>query len=78
MIVVKVEIWPGGDKLRRKTLKELRVANMSNLAEVSNYKYVLTDPANDLLPEKVGYVEGHRRSDGVVKLLGKVFQAVLG
>ena len=38
MLVVKVEIWPGGEKAARRTLGQLQIWNVSDLAPVSDYK----------------------------------------
>jgi hypothetical protein len=72
MIVVKVELWPAGDAKRAKTLKELLIANQSQLAEVSDYAFAVYD-GEEQLPERGGHVR-HTRADGVMKLLAHVWK----
>lgn len=38
MIVVKLELWPGGDKNRAIDLGSAEIANVSNLADLSAYE----------------------------------------
>ena len=63
VLVVTVEVWPDGDLLRRRVIGTMNLANVSQLADVSNY---------------VGYrdgreivVEGHERAEGAWALVRK-------
>ena len=38
MLVVTAEIWPGGDPVHKIEIGTITAANISNLAEVSNYE----------------------------------------
>lgn len=41
MIVVKVEMWPGGDKSRKRSLGSMSIANVSGNDKLANYIYEL-------------------------------------
>lgn len=67
MMVVSVEIWPGGDMLRRKVIHTINIANISKgLPEISDYEYVIDEGDVEFLSE------GHNRNDGALILLHKI------
>ncbi len=68
MLVVTVEVWPGGDVLRRHVIGTMNLANVSELDEVSNYEGCL-DGAHSFT------VRRHRRSDGAWSLVRKALKA---
>jgi len=68
MLVVRVEIWPGGWEWEGRELGRLALANVSGLAEVSDYVAVLVGP-DARVADRV--VFGHRRSDGFWALIGR-------
>lgn len=72
MMVVKVEVWPGGDESRAKEIDRLYIWNVSRLAEVSDYRYTDEDPRGRQgdIPW-AGWVRGHRRIEGAFALLHK-------
>ena len=73
MLVVKVEIWPGGDGDRAEILGVAALANVSDLAGASDYVVVGGDHhGNDL----EGLVRGHIRSDGIWPLVAAVGRAM--
>lgn len=72
MLVVKVEIWPGGDEETAKEIGRMGIANVSNLREMSNYVAVLKD---DTGKEDLRVVERHPRSAGFEELLLRVLQS---
>jgi len=37
MLVVTIDLVPGGDESCRRTIGSMRIANLSNLAEASDY-----------------------------------------
>lgn len=43
MLVVKVELWPGGDGSRAMELGRMGVMNVSDLADVSSYNYAIKE-----------------------------------
>ncbi|SHI08088.1 hypothetical protein SAMN05443248_8013 [Bradyrhizobium erythrophlei] len=46
MLRVTVEIWPGGDKTRARSLAIANVANLSDLANVSDYAVSVSEGYN--------------------------------
>jgi hypothetical protein len=48
MIVIKIELWPGGCEARKRQLADARIANVSNLAEVSDYMIEAREGQNEL------------------------------
>jgi len=64
MLVVNVEVWPGGDIRRRRVISVMGLANISELAETSDYEGYIDGK----------YVEyhGHQRSDGTWELIRKL------
>ena len=79
MIFVKVEVWPGGDSLHAVTIAGATIANVSGLADVSDYACVVRAEGHDELgiPLSTGSVliKGHERKAGVLELLRRVFAA---
>lgn len=75
MLVVHVEIWPGGDPMAKRQIGMLTVANVSALADVSDYKFLATDGRSR---DKTGEVKGHPRAEGFWKLLRRVLEQVTG
>lgn len=63
MLTVTIEIWGGGSPLRRRVIGILSLANVSDLAEESDYEgYLDGEPIE---------VKGHNRADGAWKLIQK-------
>jgi hypothetical protein len=46
MLVVKVELVPGGFEPMRRTVASMRIWNLSDLADVSDYRVEGTERAN--------------------------------
>lgn len=86
MIVVKVELWPGGDESRKVDLGTAEIANISGLADVSSYSVRLLkgkayspNGAGQLYKE--GRVDGYPRRDrrwGPWELLALALEATVG
>ena len=74
MIVVKVELWPGGDEATAREIHRLGIANVSNLREVSSYLVVAKEDNGN---ETHRLVEGHPRSEGVEALISRAIEAPL-
>jgi len=76
MMVVKVEIWPGGDATRPYEIGRMEVANESNLAEVSDYSARIVQLATERLGvpaiDAEVTVAQHPRSDGPWALVKRV------
>ena len=76
MILVTIQLLPGGDASRAKTIGTIKLANVSGLAPTSNYVCLVEttgcpelkiDPVNRKL-----VVKAHHRSAGVLRLLARV------
>ena len=74
MMVVKVELWPGGYEDRAWEVGRLGLANVSDLVEVSDYVAVLVRKVPGFDEEEVTtrFVAGHRRSDGFEPLVARL------
>jgi hypothetical protein len=75
MIQVNVEIWPGGFREARRTIAQMRIANVSDLAAVSDYRVLMTEdgttPSGKPATKRAFDVRGHLRDDGVWALIAK-------
>jgi hypothetical protein len=73
---ITIEIWPGGDKTRARAIALANVANVSDLAEVSDYAVSVTEGGNPIscTPpwSRRGYVFQHDRRSSVWALVAKV------
>lgn len=73
MLVVKVEVWPGGDESRAREIERLYAGNISSLADVSDYIYRFGD--RDWMDGNSAHVFGHRRSDGAWELVRRILES---
>lgn len=78
MLVVKLELHPGGDASRAREIGRMEIANVSELAPVSDYRVAVTKRwmvGNEETSE-TGYFEicSHRRSDGAWTLVRRAFE----
>lgn len=73
MLVVKVEIWPGGSKENGYEVGRLSAANISDCADVSSYEIGLSDRQELVggMPTVEFQVDGHHRADGFWPLIHK-------
>jgi hypothetical protein len=85
MIVVKLELWPGGDEKRAIDLGKAHIANESNLAEISRYSVKLLKGAAYSAKAggvyKTGEVPAYPRKDkrwGPWELLALALEATVG
>ncbi|UPJ53410.1 hypothetical protein IVB30_20095 [Bradyrhizobium sp. 200] len=80
MIVVTVELVSGGSEIRRCTIGTLRIANLSDLAPISDYSVDVLEAANPLAgtPARTGscLIEGHARAQSVWALIGRAIGAL--
>lgn len=74
MLVVKIEIWPYGDKKKKRKLYELKIANISNNPDVADYMIDVNN--GDGLNLLRDWVNKHVRSDGLFVLMKKVFTKI--
>ena len=76
MLRITVEIWPGGDKTRACAIATANVANVSDLANVSDYAVSVTEghnPVTNTPPwTRSGKVFQHDRRTSVWTLVAKV------
>lgn len=77
MIVVKIEMWPGGNEHKAHEIGRALIANVSDLAETSNYVARVTTAGYEPLGVKpqnqVIKVNSHERAQSITALLAKVF-----
>ncbi len=69
MMVVRIEVWPGGDGSRAKEIGRIEIRNVSGLADVSDYDVKTSGEGIDLWTR--GKVRSHVRADGWLALLRK-------
>jgi hypothetical protein len=75
MLVITIDLVPGGKESYRRTIGSMRIVNVSNLADVSDYTIDVMEDANPLtgLPARTASckVVGHNRRQSVWALLAK-------
>jgi hypothetical protein len=71
VLVVTIEVWPGGSPLDKRNIGSMTLANVSELAECSDYEGFLR--GDDINADGVEHVtvEGHFRSRGAWELVRK-------
>jgi hypothetical protein len=76
LLRITVEIWPGGDNTRARAVATASVANLSDLADVSDYAVSVTEghnPVTNTPPwSQRGYVFQHDRRTSAWALVAKV------
>jgi hypothetical protein len=76
MLRVTVEIWPGGDKTRACPIAIASIANVSDLADVSDYAVNVTEGHNAVTNTPAWSLRGnvfqHDRRTSVWALVAKV------
>lgn len=75
MLVITLDLAPGGYESHRRTIGRMRIANISNLADVSDYSVDVMESVNPLTgsPARIAScrVTGHDRRQAVWALLSK-------
>ena len=71
MIKVTVEVWPFGSEEDKKTVYSIEVANVYTAVDIANYACRVKSPKKE---DAYFAVTDHKRSDGMARLLEKVFQ----
>jgi hypothetical protein len=81
MIAITVDLIPGGVQERRRTIGAMRIANVSDLADVSNYAVHCMEGANPLADTKPRHgsctVENHDRRQSIWALIARAAEAAL-
>ena len=81
MLVVTIDLLPGGNPERRRTIGSMRIANVSDLANISNYSVGVLEGANPLAgtPARNACFEvlNHDRQQSVWALIAKAAAASL-
>jgi len=81
MLVITAEIWPGGERARKRLIGEMRIANESDLADVSSYSvttFQIADPGSGAAAWQSSIViHGHRRGDGAWALVRSILDKAL-
>jgi hypothetical protein len=81
VLVVTIEIFPGGAENSRRSIATLRIANESYLGDVSDYRVVATQAANPLTAEPPGIAEfrvlAHHRRQPVWALLRRACEEAM-
>jgi hypothetical protein len=82
MLRVTVELVPGGDERRAKTIARMTIANITRLADISDYEFTAHEHTNPVAAtparETHGTVRRHDRRQTVWSLVGKAAQAAAG
>lgn len=80
MLVVNIELVPGGDPSRRRTIASLHIANQSDLADLSSYWVDAVEAANPVsgTPSRMASfrVENHLRAQSVWKLIQRALSTL--
>jgi len=78
MLRVTVELVPGGDERRARTIARMTIANISNLADISDYEFSAQEVANSIAGTTArvtkGIVRQHDRRQTVWSLVSKAAQ----
>ena len=81
MIIVTIDLAPGGFAQRRRTIASMRIANVTSLADVSDYEVNVLEAANPLSgtgPRNGSCtVENHDRNQSVFALIARAAEAAL-
>ncbi len=79
MIVIRMELWPRGDRSRAKHLGTATIANVGGSQSVGNYRAELSTRGNNPRPWRSGSVTGFPRLRlGAWDLLFRALQAIVG
>lgn len=75
MLIITIDLIPGGYESFRRTIGSMRIANVSNLADVSDYVVDIIEGANPLVGTRARNarctVERHDRRQTIWALLAK-------
>ena len=81
MLIITIDLVPGGDESYRHTIGSMRVANLSNLADTSDYSVEVMEAANHLTGSRrrraACAVRAHDRRQSVFALLAKACAEIM-
>lgn len=81
MLVLTIDLAPGGDESRRRTLATMSISNESDLADVSDYLVTAMEAANPLTGHPAGITEvrvlSHSRKQRVWALLQRASEELM-
>jgi hypothetical protein len=81
MILITIDLVPGGFQPMRRTIGSMRIANVSDLADISDYAVDVLEAANKLAgtnPRSGSCrVEGHDRRQSIWALIAKSAEAAM-
>lgn len=81
MLVVTVQLWPGGSGALRRPLGTLHIGNVSDLADLSDYRCIAMETANPLAGTPPGIarfsVLAHPRRQRVWALLHRACEEAM-
>ena len=81
MLVVTINLVPGGYEPMRRTIASMQIANISDLAAVSDYRIEASETGNPLAgtPARNAQcvVRGHSRAQSVWILLAKASEEIM-
>lgn len=77
MLVVRVEVWPGGDGGRAFEISRLGLANVSQLGDVADYEITALTDRDSVEKVMKAEVLKHERSTGWMVLLRRTLTTLL-
>lgn len=81
MLVITVDLVPGGFTPLRRTIATMNISNISDLAEISDYRIEASEASNPIAgtsPRTVRCViHGHARAQSVWALLAKASEEIM-
>jgi hypothetical protein len=76
MLILTIELVPGGHSLMRRSIGTVQISNVSDLVDISSYHVLATEGANPLTGTSARVTEciliGHDRRQAVWKLIEAV------
>jgi len=82
MLVLKLELWPQGDRAKARDLGTLEIGNVGGDADEGDYRCMLTEPVESggsLVARGRGCkVRGWRRANGAWALVAEALARLLG
>jgi hypothetical protein len=81
MILITIDLVPGGFQPMRRTIGSMRIGNLSDLADISDYAVDVMEAANPLTgtnPRNGSCrVEGHDRRQSIWALIARAAEATM-